>query len=183
MGFRAGDSLTSGCDNVIIGNEALLNLLRLVVETFILERAGLNSCMCLCNVFIGAEAGKCSDGSYNVAIGLGAGKGSDTHPDNTGACNVSLGVCAGKCLVTGCDNVFIGTLAGECHCCGDGNTIIGHDAGKNLCDGDRNLFLGQYAGKGNSTYTSTGNIGIGCGLWDSLQVPWELKTLELEKQP
>ena len=86
--------------------------------------------MCLCNVFVGAEAGKCSDGSFNVAIGLGAGKGSDTHPDNTGACNVSLGVCAGKCLVTGCDNVFIGSLAGECHCCGNGNTIIGHDAGK-----------------------------------------------------
>ena len=49
----------------------LLDALRLVVETFILERAGLYSCMCLCNVFVGAEAGKCSDGSFNVAIGLG----------------------------------------------------------------------------------------------------------------
>ena len=116
--------------------------------------------MCLCNVFIGQkQVNVLMD--HIIAIGLGAGKGSDTHPDNTGACNVSLGVCAGKCLVTGCDNVFIGSLAGECHCCGNGNTIIGHDAGKNLCGGDRNLFLGQYAGKGNSTFTSTNNIAIG----------------------
>ena len=43
------------------------------------------------------------------------------------------------------------------------NLLLGDDAGKQLTGGEQNIFLGKYAGKGNSSFTSTNNIAIGCG--------------------
>ena len=62
-------------------------------------------------------------------------------------------------------NLFAGTCAGANL---DGSTacfnlLLGDDAGKQLTGGEQNIFLGKYAGKGNSSFTSTNNIAIGCG--------------------
>ena len=70
IGYTAGFCITSGCDNVIIGKDTAR-----CIETGCGNVYIGKSWVIFLHVsllyFVGAEAGKCSDGSFNVAIGLG----------------------------------------------------------------------------------------------------------------
>jgi hypothetical protein len=81
----------------------------------------------------------------------------------SGQRNVFLGVEAGRYTSSGSTNVFLGKEAGSCNSSGASSVIIGEEAGAKKTTGDRNIFLGKNAGKGNSDFTSTDNIFIGCG--------------------
>jgi len=147
MGMRAGEGGSTGNQNVFIG-----------------KYSGACGVGGHCNVFLGMSSGqRLYSGCNNISIGDCAGRGSTTPTNNTGSCNVFLGSQAGANITSGNKNVFLGNCAGHCNGAGLCNTMVGNEAGKNLTSGNRNLFLGQYAGKGNSAFTSSDNIFIGCG--------------------
>ena len=81
IGFNAGKCVTEGMDNIFLG-----------------RYAGCGTTGCDCNIFVGMDAGRCNDGSYNIFLGINAGKGSSTIPDNTGGENIAIGLCAGMQL-------------------------------------------------------------------------------------
>jgi len=105
------------------------------------------------------NAGFSPDAQQNLYAGTGAGAASDADT----CFNIALGCNAGAALNAGDYNIFLGCNSGSTATTAGGTAAIGRDAGKNLTGGNRNVFLGQYAGKGNSSFTSTDNIFIGCG--------------------
>ena len=154
MGDSAGDAITTGGLNTIIG-------------TF----AGSAATTVSNNTFIGAFCGDAATSGDNTAVGSGALGGSLTGEQNT-----AVGHDAGNALTSGTDNVFIGhlagvsaTTAGDCTLIGeqagggatmtgDGNTLIGRTAGYQISSGSNNICLGEDAGRGSSP---SGNITTG----------------------
>ena len=65
------------------------------------------------------------NGGYNVALGYLALRGSTTVSDNTGACNIAIGMCAGCIITSGTYNVLIGHAAGDAITSGSNLIAIG----------------------------------------------------------
>jgi len=89
------------------------------------------------NTFVGASAGRFTQGSYNAIFGR-----------NSGYANIS-----------GSANSFFGTNAGRYNDDGGHNTFIGASAGYENRSGEYNIYLGRQAG-GQSTAGSN-NVAIG----------------------
>ncbi|MEO0340679.1 MAG: tail fiber domain-containing protein, partial [Bacteroidota bacterium] len=150
IGFAAGQRITSGLNNVYIGHKAgsapqlnsdpdNIGIGKNVLSTPIANGTDL--------VIIGAFAGEMDSGTDNIMIGKDAGRLSRTGSD---------------------DNTFIGTEAGEHHGdAGDDNTYVGDQAGRGgnnpgdlTIDSDDNTFIGSRAGyqiKGGFRNTAVGN--------------------------
>ncbi len=140
-GYTTGSGSTAASDNIFIGNGAGYNTGAGVVggnqNVFIGNRAGYNSTLCVRNVFIGFEAGYANTTkNYNTYIGDLAGtKGTGEHNTVIGAHAVS-------------NNDF-----------GSGNVVLGYVAGRDMVSAN-NVFIGKGAGYNNSS-TAGGNVFIG----------------------
>jgi hypothetical protein len=165
FGFRAGEHLTTGDINVMVGADAG------------------NSLSCgRRNVCIGSRSGfNITAGQNNILIGQQAGSGI-----TTGIQNFCMGVDAGGTLTTQSNNVFIGHGAGLTAAAGNNvgiglqaltgatggfNTAVGDRAGLSITTGNNSTFLGDFAGNnasqlasvtnstaiGNSSYTTASN--------------------------
>lgn len=144
----AGDSLTTGYENVFIGRQA-----------------GQGATSAFRNVGVGAQALKdLTTGESNVAFGYLAGSNI-----TTGAANVALGRASLFSLLTGSNNIAIGREALEqatgsdniaigsfCAEQGTGaeNTTIGVEAGRYNGAGIENTIIGYRAGRGVSGTTN-----------------------------
>jgi hypothetical protein len=133
MGASAGNSLTSGIDNICIGEFAGAGITDGNYSVCIGVEAGRyvdQSSNNLSNVFIGKSAGRgntAGSGSYQcVAIGEQA-----LYDLNGGDRNIGIGYFAGTNITTGGSNVCIGVEAGETLTTQGNNTIIGYQAGEN----------------------------------------------------
>ena len=143
LGTSAGKNLTSGASNIILG---------LVAGQYITN--------CNSNVFAGNEAGRCSDGGYNLYFGYRAGKGSSTVSNNTGGHNIAAGMDAGCSLTSGTRNVFLGLEAGKGTTTGCHNVFLGQDAGRSNTTGCYNIFFGKCTAAG-GTVTGGCNVAMG----------------------
>ena len=160
MGASAADSLTSGIDNLCIG-----------------EFAGAGITDSNYNVCMGTEAGRYVDPSINnygnVFIGAFAGKGNTSGANsyqcvaigyealedlNGGDRNIAIGYQAGKDITTGGNNTIVGVMAGETLTTSTANTIMGYEAGE-LYTGGSSTILGYQARDGSSG--GTGQIIMG----------------------
>jgi hypothetical protein len=166
MGGRAGESISTGVVNTIIGNDAGVLLSSGIGNTFLGGRSGQNQTSVNNNTFVGQEAGQLNvSGTRNVYVGSQAGQ-TTTSDDNTlighqtgqsitsGGNNTALGAQAGQFIGTSSRNTHIGTAAGVGITTND-NTTLGYRAGGGSgLVGVQNVFIGSDAGF---------NSGIGNG--------------------
>jgi len=160
LGCGAGQFVTAGHSNVAIGCSAGQNLSSSAAfhQVFIGSSAGMNA-TCInskMGVAIGYKAG-CTQVSYDVFIGCGAGRSNET-----GSHNVMLGLEAGSAVTDGCCNTIIGSLAGYCLTTGNQNIFLGERAGKCATSSCQNIFVGYYAGY-NTQNTAVGPENIVMG--------------------
>jgi hypothetical protein len=127
--------------------------------------------------------------SYNIFMGIYAGRAIYTGKDNlgigsqtfgalqSGNSNVALGNQAMAYNVTGSSNIAIGVstltsltnsdfnvaigYSSMSSTKASGNTSIGHASGQNILSGTSNVAVGQYALSAASSSSATGNVGIG----------------------
>ena len=159
FGYNAGYSLTTGSDNIFIGNKAGFNTGSGISggneNIFIGNEAGYNSTTPVRNVFIGHEAGHENvSGQYNTYIGNMAARngkgfyntilgGLAANTNNFGNSNVVIGYVAGRDMVSG-QNVYIGQGAGYNNSGTEGgNVFIGYYAGESLSAQDHRLAIGS----------------------------------------
>jgi hypothetical protein len=144
IGEGAGESITSGQQNTILGFEAMNKA----------EDASYN-------VALGQESlheAVNSSVQSNVAVGIGP-----LYYLTDGEHNVAVGVAANDQLATGDDNSSVGDSAGSLTTSGNRNVYFGSRAGRSLASGDENVFIG--AGAGASfiapfTFQTSGNNNV-----------------------
>lgn len=150
IGNSAGSSCTGGSDNVLIG-----------------DSAGALIANGATNVFIGRNTAYNQTGSYNVALGSGAGFGT---AGASGSQNTLLGFGSGYAVSTGSSNTLIGLSAGNNITSGSTNIILGTYVTAPVATGSRqlnigNLLYGINVGPGTypggSTPVSNASVGIG----------------------
>ena len=144
IGEGAGQSITSGQQNTVLGFEAM-------------NKAEDTSY----NVALGQESlheAVNSSVQSNVAVGIGP-----LYYLTDGEHNVAVGVAANDQLATGDDNSSVGDSAGSLTTSGNRNVYFGSRAGRSLASGDENVFIG--AGAGASfiapfTFQTSGNNNV-----------------------
>ena len=127
MGDSAGDAITTGGLNTIIG-------------TF----AGSGCSTVSNNTAIGAFAFDAGTGADNTAVGSGALGGSS----NSGTKNAAFGKDAGNAISSGIQNTLVGSLCGDAVTTGNYNTFVGYLAGTfdvDLISGEKNTIIGSYS--------------------------------------
>lgn len=112
---------------------------------------GRGCCCCLTNTILGNGAGGLyTTGTYNSAIGCGAGRAT------TASNKVSLGYKAGLLSYGGSNNVLLGSLVGVSNYFGTNSVMIGQNAG----------YFTQYSSVGigaGALRTGTNTHGVGIG--------------------
>lgn len=156
LGYDAGESLTNGAGNTLLGSYS--------------ARLGNASY----NVAIGLEAYRSLDSNKNVAVGayggyLATGEGSlfigyESGRSSTANNSVHMGHQAGYSNTSGTGNTNIGYQAGYSNTTGASRVIIGYEAGENNT-GSNNVFLGKATGKGSGSGSQT--IAIGQGVMET----------------
>jgi len=173
VGFNAGDIITTGTENVLIGDNAdvrgvghsqAIAIGAGAIGGYLSVNMGYLAGGSISTnsgqtVFIGYNAGRYTNNSGCVGIGYSALKGSNSllmsGVDNigigrnsgidltTGDNNFLGGYQAGINLTTGADNVAIGKSAGETLTTGRNNTIIGHEASSSTATVSNEITLGD----------------------------------------
>ncbi len=150
IGYRALINLTTGDDNVAMGNNTLLQL-----------DGDHNR-----NTFIGSSSGASKySGDDNTAVGYRSQGGSTATGDN----NTSVGSNALYGIQSGHSNVAIGKDAGDSIKYGFQNTMIGMDAGETVTNGDNNICIGYNAQATSATVNN--EITLGDTNITSLRIP------------
>ena len=159
IGKLAGSQLRDGADNVFLGRCAGYNNYNGNDRIAIGLNAGYQHTGGGCTIYIGRSAGCYSQGTYNIAIGCGAGQGYSASSE--GSRNIAIGLLSGCNVQGGCDNIFLGTYAAKTSgtIFGCNNLILGCCAGTSLSSGNDNIFLGRQAG--NTNTSGDCNIAIG----------------------
>jgi hypothetical protein len=159
IGKLAGSQLRDGADNVFLGRCAGYGNYNGNDRIAIGLNAGYQHTDGGCTIYIGRSAGCYSQGTYNIAIGCGAGQGYSASSE--GSRNIAIGLLSGCNVQGGCDNIFLGTYAAKTSgtIFGCNNLILGCCAGTSLSSGNDNIFLGRQAG--NTNTSGDCNIAIG----------------------
>ncbi len=174
----AGQSLSSGDRNTMVGDSAGFNTNTGSHNIMIGHNAGISNTSGRANVFIGTAAGANHvNDHYNIAIGFKALGGNpyysngsgitdgDTGPRTFGATgdeNIAIGYRAAEDITSGTDNVIIGDEAGRSMTTGIDNVVIGKDAGRAMLGADDNTFIGNAAGFSYTDGTGGGdNVFVG----------------------
>ena len=182
IGVSAGESITNGDDNVVIGHDAMsqtptaaTGVSNIAIGTRAMNSASITSANL--NIGIGQQAlDAITVGVDNIAIGADAG-GALTG----GLRNIMLGNQAGILIVNGNDNiaigdncgpdafsspgqnVFVGNTIGNTSI-GDGNVAVGYEAFRDGGDADQNTCIGTSAGKaitGGDFHVAIGSNAMG----------------------
>jgi hypothetical protein len=173
VGFDAGNAVTTGWQNTIVGGLAGDAMTSGDVNTFIgYQAAGDGIVTGARNTAVGGNSGlDLTSGASNTLIGNNAGQGV-----TTGANNICLGYQAGygagvsgSNLVTGNSNIYIGTIA---YPSGTDNTteiVIGYNsAGKGTNTGFMNAGGGgNYQGNNSSTWSQVSDRRLKKNIVDS----------------
>jgi hypothetical protein len=166
--IRIGDSttgadLTSGSDNVFIGDGAGRYNTIGSDNNFLGSSAGLANTSGSGNNFLGFLAGyQNQTGRFNNFFGSLAG-----CENSTGNYNNFFGYSAGAYNTSGCSNNFLGNNSGRCNSTGSHNTFIGRNAAFLNTIGCNNNFLGQCAGYQNTTGNFNNFFGCNTGINNS----------------
>ena len=158
LGVYAGEGITTGEDNILIGKSAFKNSAGANSQNVAIGKYSGYFFSGNCNTFLGSLTGQGGaqqtlSGDQNIAIGYQA------YRQGTGDCNTAIGVEAGRRMTGGYCNVMLGNATGEYISTGNRNTIIGGGAGRALSTGSENTILGRASGN----YVTTGNCNVVIG--------------------
>lgn len=150
LGLKAGNSTTTGANNIFIGNNAGVS------------NTASN------NLFIGHQAGFANTtGSYNAFMGYQAG-----YSNQDGGDNIYIGYKAGYSITGGFWNNFIGKNSGANKTTGNWNNFFGMESGNNN-NGYYNTFIGHISGQNNNGNNNTlvgAQSGNSCGGNDNVMI-------------
>jgi hypothetical protein len=149
IGNKAGENNTEGATNVFIGERAGLNNTIGGSNVYIGRESGRTDTSGVGNTYVGRSSGSSLRGTFNTAIGDGAGA-ADANSYKLDY-NTLIGKDAGNDLITGKQNTIIGSEAGAFIDEGRRNVIIGAEAGVGTGSGinnpgSNNVFIGYQAG-------------------------------------
>ena len=164
IGLNAmGAGVTTGADNIAIGQLAGNDLTSGASNALVGKSAGANITTGAYNTILGSNAGeRLTDPNYIVAIGYRALDGATAAGDS----NIAIGKDAiGLGIATGASNIGIGESAGFDLTTGDGNVFVGKLAGTNVTTAGNTIAIGTQALTG-ATAASSGNIAIG---WSAMR--------------
>jgi len=155
FGQTAGSTITSGTENVSIGQGSMSNG---AVTGDYNTTVGVSS---TCNLTTGvsnsalghASLNVITTGSYNTAIGKSA-----LQANTTASNNVAVGYQALTAATSGGSNTAAGRLAGKSITTAVGNALFGENAGAAIVSATGNAFFGREAG---IYATGGGNTSIG----------------------
>lgn len=172
LGYRAGGRITTGTQNVAIGDFALagdtvfagdfIGSANIAIGVGALQAAGSTGGAATRNVYIGTNAGVNTGGSSadNVVIGDSAGSGSGLG--SLRSQNTIIGSGAGPNITTAFNNVLLGYKAGNFVTSGFDNIILGptiNSGGDAPTTGGGNILFGYNPVARNSADTRFLNIG------------------------
>ena len=162
IGYKAGELVSKGGWNVLVGGLAAQNIGTGRDNVVIGYSAGLN-----------LEGSGLADGHQNVLIGTSAGEGTAVTP-NVGFDNVIIGYEAGQNLNSGDKNVIIGGSAGGASV-GTPNdatdcVMIGYQAGQFFGGGRRSVLIGEQAGAGTLLGPNLGRSNVAIGYKAGAQI-------------
>ena len=143
IGVEAGQGLSTGDKNVIIGYQAGKRDINTETNNVIIGYQAGQFADCTTNILIGDRAGMYGDGgSGNIYIGqlAGAGHSSDVAD---GDYNVAIGLESLRMINTGQYNTALGYNSGNDLTTGHNNIFIGHTAGESITTGGNNIFIGS----------------------------------------
>ena len=194
LGIDAGNSLTTGANNTLIGNLAGGNFTGgTAVFVGPLAGEGTGTSNSTGNVAMGWSALRAiQTGNNNVAIGFQSGRsignaassntmlgalagysntgsntvmiGGNAGYTNTSSGLVNVGYDAGYSNTSGANNTNLGFEAGYTNTTGASRVMLGYEAGRNNT-GSNNVFLGKATGKGAGSGSQT--IAIGQGVMET----------------
>jgi hypothetical protein len=160
LGVSAGDSITSGDDNIFFGLNAGTTM-STGSQNIAIGRYALDTTSNITGaIAIGYEASQYLPTSYTVAIGYQANRSGYLDEQS-----VYIGYQAGYGSGSYSGSIYntqIGPQAGYGIWNGDYNTMIGQQAGYTVNGGGENAFIGQKAGYGTSTNWNS-FVGAGSG--------------------
>lgn len=175
IGNVAGDSITTGAENVLIGIQTGGSLTTGGFNTLVGFTAGGAVSTGDANTVVGDIAmGQLTTGSNNVAIGQAALEQITTQNgltavghfsgwSCTGTGNVFFGYQSGFAVSSGTNNAFIGYQSGNAST-GSDCTFVGYQSGSAITSGSSNTMIGKNAGStGTSLTTGTQNTFVGAG--------------------
>ena len=174
-GYQAGNSITSGTDNVAMGTTALSTMTTGTHNVAIGGQSGLSNVTGVRNVTLGYSSGRNGTFSNSILIGYQAGlqnaasnnvfmgslSGSFT---NTGADNIALGYLSLFSNITGANNVAIGSSA-LTTVNGWGNTAVGFRSGMSMQIANANVAVGDSALLNNVLGSNNTMLGYRSGEW------------------
>ena len=147
-----GAALTSGVDNIIIG-QGIAAIQTGENNVYIGARAGAANNAANNNVAIGYQALVSGNGnSSNVAIGFRALYGNGSSLNNT-----AVGYEAGKNTTSGEESVFLGFRSGDTNTTGDKNVTLGVGADVSTADAQNQIAIGFNATSTGDNQTVIGN--------------------------
>jgi hypothetical protein len=153
-----GSSLTTGLENVAIGNDCMTAITTAEGNTAV-GRAALNGIV---------------DGLFNVAIGNRAMQNSQTAESNIAigayalrqcdnVCNIGIGYETGSSLTSGDRNTAVGHSALLSCATGSKNTVYGSESLQGLTSGNRNVAVGSECLQTLETGSDNVCVGRNCG--------------------
>lgn len=162
IGYLAGAAITSGDDDVVIGDNALpvstvsSRMIAIGSGAFAVYASATTNVL---NTVMGYNvANTYTGGTGNTIIGASAGTlGSPT----SGISNTIVGSSAGG---GGAENTVIGGNSGSGGMTGDYNTLFGFNSGNGLTSGFSNTLIGSSL-NGSTLSTGGGNLGIGNSIY------------------
>jgi len=188
VGHLAGENVTTGIQNALIGPEVALSLTEGSYNVALGRRAlqfdqkGNRSVAIGYNALFTQRFTTATD-AYNTAVGFNAGEGV-----TTGTSNTFIGGVAGDLCTTGSGNTAVGTSAmTSSTITGDDNTAVGVAAMAAISSGSNNLALGHDAGRtgspGGNITTADNHIALGDENITSanVQVDWGIASDERDK--
>ncbi|KKL17328.1 hypothetical protein LCGC14_2486660, partial [marine sediment metagenome] len=145
LGNSAGANLTSGSRNVLIGSRSGENLTVQTENVYIGHEAGLSGTQ---NVFVGKDAGTINTGNNNVVVGSFACQGQTTGDENC-----VFGKDASFFNQTGINNAIFGhdAFRGATTNSFSNNVGVGSESGHHVTTGSSNVFLGKDSGHNQTT--------------------------------
>ena len=146
LGYRAGQNITSGEDNLFVGYETgqgVFNAFHTGNRNIGLGNRSLKTLTSgYDNIALGHEANKIiTTGARNIAIGNYALDNTDTENDNIGIGYASIG----GTVAGATRNVGLGNYTLDAATSATDNIAIGHQAGSGITTSNQNVAIGAYA--------------------------------------
>ena len=138
----SGSNITTGNNNIVAGQSAGLGIVTQSSNVMLGANAGdiLSGAV---NIGIGSSTSRYMTGFHNVGLGYETLQGASTSTPNSGSYNIAIGFGAGKSISTGASNFFGGNGAGDSTTTGSNNTVIGNGSDASSATVSNEITLGN----------------------------------------